>query len=145
MVLVWDMGKGLMATMLANSLFKSHEAVSYAALFSVLGHLYPVWLRFHGGKGVAVGFGAILGLCPPLGFALIAIWSTIFALTRISSLAALISYFLLPILAAALVRMHHLDPVSFPPMAMISVFIWWHHRENIRRLLSGNEKTLKKS
>ncbi|MHB1755914.1 MAG: glycerol-3-phosphate 1-O-acyltransferase PlsY [Leptospirillum sp.] len=145
MVLVWDMGKGLLATMLATSLFQAHEAVAYAALFSVLGHLYPVWLKFRGGKGVAVGFGAILGVCPPLGLSLIAIWVTIFALTRISSLSALVSYFLLPILAAALVRTHHLDPVNFPPMPMISVLIWWHHRENIRRLLSGNEKNLKKS
>jgi len=145
MVLVWDMGKGLLATMLAASFLQHHEAVAYAALFSVLGHLYPVWLKFRGGKGVAVGFGAILGVCPPLGLTLIAIWVLIFSLTRISSLSALVAYFLLPILASALVRTHHLDPVNFPPMPMISVLIWWHHRENIRRLLSGDEKTLKKS
>ena len=145
MVLLWDMGKGLLATMLAASFLKPHEAVAYAALFSVLGNLYPVWLKFHGGKGVAVGFGAILGVCPPLGLILIVVWVTIFAFTRISSLSALVAYFLLPILASALVRTHHLDPVNFPPMPMISILIWWHHRENIRRLVSGNEKTLKKS
>ena len=85
MVLLWDMGKGLLATMLAASFLKPHEAVAYAALFSVLGHLYPVWLKFHGGKGVAVGFGAILGVCPPLGLILIVVWVILLSRSRENS------------------------------------------------------------
>ncbi len=145
LVLVWDMGKGLLATMFAATYLASPVTVSYAALFAILGHIYPVWLGFRGGKGVAVGLGAIIGVSPFLGVVLCSVWVAVFALTRISSLSALAAYLLLPILASALVRTHHLIPSAFPPMAMISVLIWWHHRENIRRLLEGKEKPLKRS
>ena len=111
-----------------------------AAMFSVLGHLYPPWLKFKGGKGVATSAGALLALTPVATLIGVAIWIIVFWLTRYVSLASITAAVVLPIVILV-VRSH--DQNNGKPLvyssACVAVVIVWRHRSNLSRLLQGTE------
>ena len=111
-----------------------------AAMFSVLGHLYPPWLKFKGGKGVATSAGALLALTPVATLIGVAIWIIVFWLTRYVSLASITAAVVLPIVILV-VRSH--DQNNGKPLvyssACVAVVIVWRHRSNLSRLIQGTE------
>ncbi|MDR9428387.1 MAG: glycerol-3-phosphate 1-O-acyltransferase PlsY [Salibaculum sp.] len=136
LTLALDAGKGAIAVLLARA-FVAGDAVQLAGLAAFLGHCFPVWLRFRGGKGVATFLGTLLALAWPLGLAACATWAATAALSRISSLSALVAAVLGPLWAAALGR---------PDLGMLclvlALVIFWRHADNIRRILNGTEKRI---
>jgi len=137
--LVLDALKGLVPALVFNLMWGPVPA-AIAAAGAVLGHMYPPWLGFKGGKGVATKIGIMLGLSWPVGVLTCALWLLIAALFRYSSLASLFS-----ILGGAIVAWY-LDP--WPIALVISVMVplvWARHHANIRRLLAGTEPKIGKS
>ena len=133
LTVVLDGAKGGIAVLIARALV-GEDAAQIAALSAFLGHLYPVWLGFKGGKGVATFLGTVLALSPVVGAAACAIWLVTFAIFRISSLGGIMAPALSPIAALLL---GHTDKTA--ALAAMAVFVWWRHRENITRILSGTE------
>ena len=130
--LLLDLLKALTAVLVARHLWPGQEAL--AALGAILGHCFPVWLRFKGGKGVASMMGASLGLAWPIGLAYAVTWLGLLAITRISSLAGLTAAIVAPIAAWWL---GHSDYAAV--LAAIAVLVLILHRGNIQRLLAGTE------
>ena len=130
--LLLDMGKGLAPVLLAWRWWP--EAVTLAALGAVLGHCFPVWLRFRGGKGVATKAGVCFGLAWPIGVAYAVVWLGVLAAARISSLAG-ISAALAAVIAAAVLGYGELVPV----LMVIAGLVLWLHRANLQRLRAGTE------
>ena len=108
------------------------------AVAAFTGHLYPLWFRFKGGKGVATAAGILFALSVGLGLCATAAWALTFASTRISSLAALVAAVLAPLASAWLLGLNALTL----GVAVMGALIVWRHRENIRRLRAGTEKPL---
>ena len=133
MTLLLDAGKGGIAVVIARQ-FGPSDAEQLAALAAFLGHLFPIWLGFRGGKGVATFLGTLILLAWPVGLASCATWLVTFALTRISSLSALI---------AALSVVIWLGIAGYSDMialgASLAALILWRHEANIKRLLAGTE------
>ena len=113
-----------------------------AALSCILGHNFPVWLRFRGGKGVATTVGALLGLMPLAFLVVAAVWMLTFYLTRYVSVASIVAATALPIAVLILDRWHP-SRIGMWPMLIFSVaaavLVWWRHRANIQRLRAGTE------
>ena len=140
--LILDAGKGAAAFLVAQSLFPGVPAIAaVAGGAAFLGHLFPVWLGFKGGKGVATFFGLLLAAAWPLGLLAGATWLLVAALFRMSSLAALIAAVAAPVYAV--LPLAALGLPAPTPVAALSVFtaalIWIRHHENIARLLKGTE------
>lgn len=142
--LVLDAGKGAAALLIARWLFGNDVAAVIAGGAAFLGHLFPVWLGFKGGKGVSTFFGLILAAAWPLGLMAAATWLIVAFALRYSSLAALTAsaatpvYALLPLTVLGL-------PASAPVLALAiftGVLIWVRHHENIGRLLKGTESRI---
>ena len=127
-----DRLKGLAAVLIAWRWFP--DGVAWAALGVVIGHCFPVWLRFRGGKGVATKMGVALGLGWPLGLAYAVVWIAVLAVTRISSLAGISAALAAPIAAALLGETRFV-----PVLAAIAALVLWQHRANIARLRAGTE------
>ena len=136
LTLVCDGGKGALAVLLAGSVGDTPIA---GALGAMLGHLFPVWLGFRGGKGVATAFGSVLALHWGVGLALCAIWLLSAVIFRISSLSALIAITALPIL------IWFQDKALMDATVAMSVLIWIKHRSNIVLLLKGQESKIGQS
>ena len=118
---------------------RSMEAV--AALCAVLGHMFPIWLRFRGGKGVATGFGVFLVAAPWAALAAIAVFALVLLLSRYVSLASIIGAACFPVFAWYLV--HGSKPAFFVAVqATVAMLIILKHHQNIRRLLAGTESRL---
>ncbi|MCC6926100.1 glycerol-3-phosphate 1-O-acyltransferase PlsY [Novosphingobium sp.] len=130
--LLLDGAKGFLAVWLAWRLFPA--AAAFAAFGAVLGHCFPVWLGFKGGKGVATTLGVSLGLSWAIGLAYALAWLIMLALTRISSVAGMTAAVTAPVAAWAL----GFDPHVLP-LAAIAVLVIWLHRANIARLRAGTE------
>ena len=131
--LLLDGLKGAAAVLLA-AWFGGPQAVLWAGIGAVIGHSFPVWLRFKGGKGAATSYGVLIAAAWPVGLAAGAIWLAMAAATRKSSLAALTSFALAPVIAAVLANL------TVVKLALvIAVLVFARHHENIRRLLSGTE------
>ena len=130
--LLLDLGKGLAAVMIARHLWP--DALGLAALAAIVGHCFPVWLGFRGGKGVATFAGVCFGLLWPLGAVYAAVWLAVLGLSRISSLGGMSAAVSAPIVAAVLGRMD-----LAPWLAAIAALVLFLHRANIRRLLAGEE------
>jgi len=128
-----DMLKGTAAVLLATH-FAGPDGALAAALGAFLGHLFPVWLKFKGGKGVAVYIGLLFGLAWPGALIFIAIWLAVAALSRYSSLAALAASAFTPM---ALWLMG--EPTVATLFLLLSALLWIRHRANIVRLLTGGE------
>ena len=140
--LLLDAGKGAAAYLIVRTLFPGVPALAAVAGGSAfLGHLFPVWLGFKGGKGVATFFGLLLAAAWPLGLMAGAVWLIVAALFRMSSLAALIAAVMAPLLALLPLPLMGL-PAPAPIIALAvatAVLIWIRHHENIARILKGAE------
>ena len=131
--LLLDGLKGAAAVLLA-AWFGGPQAVLWAGIGAVIGHSFPVWLRFKGGKGAATSYGVLIAAAWPVGLAAGAIWLAMAAATRKSSLAALTSFALAPVFAGVLANL------TVVKLALVvAVLVFARHHENIRRLLSGTE------
>jgi glycerol-3-phosphate acyltransferase PlsY len=142
--LLGDAGKGWLAVELgqhfAPVLQLGSEAIAAVALAVFLGHLFPVFLRFEGGKGVATALGVLLAFNPWMGLLAIAIWITVAAVWRFSSLAALAAAGSAPVYAVFFLGF---DARTFAVFAMSSLLIW-RHKSNIAGLIAGNEPRIGK-
>ena len=135
--LLLDALKGLAPVLVFNLLWGPVPAAA-AAAGAVLGHMFPPWLGFKGGKGVATTLGVLIGLSWQLGAITCALWLVLAALFRYSSLAALLS-----ILIGAVAAWHFV-PVAAPVLCLLAALVWVRHHENIRRLLNGTEPKIGK-
>jgi glycerol-3-phosphate acyltransferase PlsY len=133
--LVGDMLKGTAAVLLAGYFLGGREAALLAGLGAFLGHLFPVWLNFRGGKGVATYIGVLIGLKFSIALIFAALWLSIAYLSRYSSLSALVASVLTPLLLWFWVG----DPRAAMLMGLLTVLLWIMHRTNIARLLDGSE------
>lgn len=134
LTLLGDLLKGLLAVLLARLAELPPAQQAWIGLAAVLGHLYPLYFRFRGGKGVATAAGMLLALYWPAAVLAAAAWLLTFALTRISSLAALVATPLtLPLLAWQ-------QPALLLPVTLLAALIVWRHRRNLRDLYLGRER-----
>ncbi len=124
--------KGFLAVLLVRLFL--HHGVLVAGLAAVLGHLFPVWLGFRGGKGVATGLGVFFGFAWPLGLLCCTIWLLVAFTLRYSSLSALVAYAVAPI-AALFMN----GPLAAEAVIIISALVYWKHKPNIQRLIRGEE------
>src|SRR3954447_5137580 len=131
--LACDLLKGTAAVLIAGT-FGGAEAAMLAGLASFLGHLFPVWLKFNGGKGVAVYIGVLLGLFWPAALVFCLVWLATAAISRYSSLAGLVAGVVTPIF---LWWFDH--PALAALFAILTLLLFWVHRENIKRLQAGTE------
>jgi glycerol-3-phosphate acyltransferase PlsY len=131
--LLLDGGKGAAAVLIAVW-FGGHDAAFWAGGGAVLGHAFPVWLGFKGGKAVATAYGVLIAAAWPVGLCAGAVWLILAAVTRLSSLAALASFAAAPILAAVLA-----DATIVKLALVIAVLVFARHHTNIRRLIAGTE------
>jgi acyl phosphate:glycerol-3-phosphate acyltransferase len=131
--LLCDCGKGAVAVLIART-WLQYDSEAFAAAGAVLGHIFPVWLKFRGGKGVATYLGVSLALCWPVGLLIAGAWIVAAVIWRISSLSALIAIALSP----AYFYFFHREgyAVLAVPLALLIIFM---HRDNIRRLIRGEE------
>lgn len=132
LTLILDLLKGTAAVLMARHFFPGSEIVAAATAF--FGHLYPVWLGFKGGKGVATYAGILFGLFWPLGLAYGVAWIGVLLVTRISSLGGLVAAAVAPVLAWGAGKTDWI-----PVLTACSVIVFWKHRDNIRRLIAGTE------
>lgn len=131
--LVFDGGKGAVAVLAARAM-AGGDAAQLAGLAAFLGHIFPVWLKFKGGKGVATFLGILLGLAFTVGLAACATWLVTALAKRISSLAALVSAALASVWAGFL---GHGDMVYL--IVILATLVFWRHLPNIERLKAGTE------
>jgi glycerol-3-phosphate acyltransferase PlsY len=131
--LICDMLKGT-AAVLAATYYAGHDAALAAGLGAFLGHLFPVWLKFKGGKGVATYIGVLLGLYWPAAIVFGLIWILVAVLFRYSSLAALVASALTPLSLWLFVR-----PAEAALYMLLTAALWIVHRANIARLMAGTE------
>ena len=131
--LLFDLAKGAVAVVLARH-FAGDGAAALGGAAAVLGHCFPVWLRFKGGKGVATLMGVALGLAWPIGLAYAVVWLGMLAITRISSLGGMCAAVVAPFAALAL-GMRFEAAV----LAGLTALVLWLHRANIGRLREGTE------
>ncbi len=136
--LAGDMLKGLIPVLIARWYGADLNVQSLVAVAAFLGHLYPVFFGFKGGKGVATALGVLLGLYWPVGLMTIGTWLAVAFLSKISSLAALVSIFLTP--AYLWFALH--DPFPVVCMSFLAALLFWRHRENIGKLLNGEESRI---
>jgi glycerol-3-phosphate acyltransferase PlsY len=130
--LLLDLGKGFVAVFLAAKWWP--EAASVAALGAIVGHCFPVWLKFKGGKGVATMAGVCFGLAWPIGATYAVTWLAVLALTRTSSLAGMMAAVVAPVAAFFLGA-----TALVPALGATALLVVWLHRENIARLRAGTE------
>ena len=133
--LVGDMLKGTVAVLVGARFLGGPEAALATGVGAFLGHLFPVWLRFKGGKGVATYLGVLIGVKASIALVFAAIWLSLAYLFRYSSLSALVASALTPLLLWFWAGM----PKAALVMAGLTVLLWIMHRENIARLLAGRE------
>lgn len=137
-VLFVDMLKGFLPVLLARWLGESFMVIGFTCFLAVLGHMYPVFFRFQGGKGVATAIGVLFGLHLMLGVWVVGVWLVVAKYTRYSSLASMIAIGLSPLFAAIFDKSFDL----FPSIFMIALFIFYKHRQNLTRLVEGTEPQL---
>jgi len=135
LTLIGDMGKGWLVGGAARYSLDHEALVLLAALCPILGHMHSVFLRFSGGKGVATAFGAVVGVAPAVGAALLGLWLASVAVWRISSVGALVAFGCFPVVAILMGRSWAF--VGFA--AVVSGMIVWKHKENVVRLWAGTE------
>lgn len=136
--LLLDMGKAFAAVKIAQHIAPgNYDLAVAAAVAAILGHIFPVWLGFRGGKGVASALGVFLALSWPAALAALAVFILVFALTRYVSLASIISAAALPVFSLHFVAVR--TPIVIAGFIFIPALIIAKHHQNIRRLLSGTE------
>jgi len=136
LTLLGDMLKGLIPVVAARFVTDDATVLALVALAAFLGHLFPIFFGFRGGKGVATALGVLLGLSWQVGVAVLVTWIVMALLFRISSLSALIAAMLSPLYGWWFTN----SLVYIEMMAVMAILLLWRHRSNIERLLSGKEK-----
>jgi glycerol-3-phosphate acyltransferase PlsY len=136
--LVGDAAKGWVAVLVARTLGLGADMVALVGFAAFLGHVFPVWLRFRGGKGVATAAGVLIAFDWRLGLAVIALWLVVAVLTRYSSLAALVAAIGAPL---ATWYLFGAGPFLYAVFGM-GVLLAWRHRENVRKLARGEESRI---
>jgi acyl phosphate:glycerol-3-phosphate acyltransferase len=135
LVLLGDILKGLIPLVIARALQVEDHILAAVGLAAFLGHLYPIYFGFHGGKGVATALGILLGVAWPVAAAVLATWIFMAKVFHISSLSAITAAIMAPLYTWLL-----LDSAPLlVTVCVISAMLLWRHRSNIQRLLSGNE------
>lgn len=132
--LAGDMAKGVPLVLLAQHLQLRPDLISAIGLAAFMGHLYPVFFKFEGGKGVATALGVLLALHWPLGLGVIAVWLVMFAAFRISSLSSITAFAVAPVIAWYLVPNYMLGIVG------MSILLIARHKTNIKALIKGEER-----
>ncbi|MEK7262780.1 MAG: glycerol-3-phosphate 1-O-acyltransferase PlsY [Pseudomonadota bacterium] len=135
LTLTGDILKGVVATLVARAFTDDAAILALAGLAVFVGHLWPVFFGFHGGKGVATALGVWLALNPWVGLLLIVTWLAVAVLSRYSSLSALAAAVAAPLYVYLLMP----QPAYFAMMVVMSALLIFRHRVNIRRLLAGTE------
>lgn len=138
--LTGDMLKGLIPVLIVTQFQADPLSIAAVGLFAFLGHLFPVYYGFKGGKGVATFYGVIIGMSWQVGIIAIAIWLTVAALMKISSLSALVSITSTPFVLWQFSQSAELTSIA----ALMSVLVIWRHLSNIRSLLRGEEARIGK-
>ncbi|WP_299610541.1 glycerol-3-phosphate 1-O-acyltransferase PlsY [uncultured Tateyamaria sp.] len=134
LTLLLDAGKGAAALLLARAVTGAEDAAQIAGLAAMLGHCYPIWLKFKGGKGVATFLGLLIALAWPVGLAACVAWLIGAGVTRVSSMGAIVAA------AASTFLMLFLGyPEGLFLGVILTLLIFWRHRENIRRIKAGTE------
>jgi len=133
--LLGDLLKGLIPVYAANVLAVPVEILAATGLAAFIGHLYPVFFKFEGGKGVATSIGVLLGFSWLLGLAFVGTWLAVYKLGKISSLSALVASVLSPIYAWFIVG----DVTLVGASLVMTVLLVWRHQSNIKKLLAGDE------
>ncbi len=131
--------KGLLPVVLAKALGAGPATISFTCFAAVMGHMYPVFFDFQGGKGVATALGALLGFHFILGVMVIATWLLIANFSRYSSLASIASIALAPVYAIMTIS----GMETLPPLLFIAMFVLYKHRDNITRLIDGEEPKIR--
>ena len=140
LTLLGDFTKGLLAVYLANVFFEDETVTAFAGLFAFLGHLFSVFLKFKGGKGVATAMGVFMYLMPMATLLAIVVFALTLKISTFVSMASMVAAFSLPIIAFLLKSP---DPYSIVAVALAMMIIY-KHKENIRRLRVGEEEALLK-
>jgi glycerol-3-phosphate acyltransferase PlsY len=141
LTLVGDMLKGVIPVVVAHVLKVDAQTMAFTLLAAFLGHLFPIYFGFKGGKGVATAAGVLIALNGWVGLALIAIWLVIAFTTRYSSLSGIVATFAAPVLVWWFTR----EPWLIGAVAVMSAILLWRHSANIRKLLAGTEPKIGKS
>lgn len=134
--LLLDALKAAVPVLVAKNIHMDYAVL--AAIGAFLGHLFPVWLKFKGGKGVASALGIAFAFSGLLGLALVGIWLAVSVITKYSSASALTAFLVAPLVALGITG----DPQVASTLALISLAVWIKHHENIRRLLNGTESKI---
>lgn len=137
-VLIGDLLKGLIAVGLANFFSIHGYVLGLVALSAVIGHVFPLFYQFKGGKGVATAIGGLIGISLLLGALCILTWLAVAKLYHYSSAAALASITAAPFFTLFII------PGCFLPLAAMAGLLWWTHRENLQRLQAGTESKIRK-
>ena len=133
-----DMLKGLIPVLAVSQLQLEPAVIALVGLFALLGHIFPVYYGFKGGKGVATYYGVILGMDWMVGLIALVIWLVVAALLKISSLSALVSIFITPFLL-----WHFSQSVELTAaVTLMSLIVFWRHKTNIQSLLQGTENKI---
>lgn len=134
LTLIGDLLKGILPVIIARALDLTLPQQAWVGLGAIIGHLYPIYFKFKGGKGVATAAGMLLITSPIIGIGAIATWGITFYCSRISSLSALLALFttltLTPIMAMSI----------FIPVLILCLLILWRHRRNLHDLITGHER-----
>jgi len=138
LTLLGDVLKGVIPVLLAKMLGGGPVLVALAAMGAFLGHLFPLYTGFKGGKGVATGFGTYIALSPLVAFIMVGVWIIVAKTSRYSSLGGLSAAAAAPILVAIFLKS---PPLVIYALAS-SALLFWRHKENIRRLLNGSESRI---
>ena len=138
LTLAGDVLKGVAPVLLAKALALPPATQALTMLAAFLGHLYPLYFRFRGGKGVATALGAVTALAWPVGLAMCALWLVAAAATRYSSLASMVAAIGAPAAALWLAP----GPANVAVLTAVAVLLLWRHRGNVRRLVAGTESRI---
>ncbi len=130
-----DMLKGLIPVLIAIQLQIGATGIALVGLFALLGHIFPIYYGFKGGKGVATYYGVILGMNWLVGLISLATWLSVAGIVKISSLSALVSIFATPFILWYFTQSIELTTA----VALMSILVFWRHKKNIRSLVQGTE------
>lgn len=136
--LLGDMLKGLIPVLVVSQLQTDTLIIALVGLFALLGHIFPIYYGFKGGKGVATYYGVILGMNLLVGLIASAIWLGMAAIVKISSFSALVSIFFTPFILWYFSQSVELTSAA----AFMSILVFWRHKRNIKSLLQGSEEKI---
>lgn len=152
-VFLFDFLKGVLAVRLSilmmNRLYPTHEHIEFigiaAGTLCVIGHVYPIWLGFKGGKGVATSIGVVFGLMPFAALAVVIVWLVVFQTTKYVSVASITAAVALPFAVIVIGQLQKTNGMAFVYFSIcLTVVIVWRHRSNLSRLMKGTEQSFKR-